>query len=444
MTDYCMDNVQLQVELALAFIEEDPTTIGWKSTIQHKNDNGWADKSVWDKFFDSFCTAWINDAPIPAAQTPSPLIPVPASAVQHAEEPLVIETAVQPMTPTILSSPRQYPSTPTVPLLPRADGGENEEVLPDSTSTPLPVTLPTPADKPLAPVIADSSLTVSVDTLNPVSTRSVSDSPPPRLPRSLRRPSSPRIAPSPPPADNTQILSVTAVLDPPSPPVLSTTTSDSPLPPPPRSPRRPVSPKITCQPTGLAPLAIFTVVEDDNGPRRGVKTLANSAFDLDLAKLTPDDSPPPHPPRSQYHSPPPRRLDIFPRHTLEMPRDPDELADRPIYNQSCGNGRTQTPTSTHQCNGPRAKAEGVAPQTRLALLTPADFNGIEERELVKAQFGDAQVSLGFPGTEDNSGKTGLKRKGERKRRLKRKGESRVVREAKTMWYYTRSQVYHTS
>ncbi|KAH8977160.1 hypothetical protein EDB86DRAFT_3093001 [Lactarius hatsudake] len=70
--------------------------------------------------------------------------------------------------------------------------------------------------------------------------------------------------------------------------------------------------------------------------------------------------------------------------------------------------------------------------------------GSEEHEPVKTQFGDAQVSLGFPGTEDNSRKAELKCKGERRRRLKRKGESRVIREAKTMWYYTRSQVYRTS
>ncbi|KAH8980439.1 hypothetical protein EDB86DRAFT_2835330 [Lactarius hatsudake] len=53
--------------------------------------------------------------------------------------------------------------------------------------------------------------------------------------------------------------------------------------------------------------------------------------------------------------------------------------------------------------------------------------GLEERESVKTQFGDAQVSLGFPGTEDNSRKARLKRKGKQKRRLKCKGESRIVR-----------------
>ncbi|KAH8977103.1 hypothetical protein EDB86DRAFT_3009668 [Lactarius hatsudake] len=41
-----------------------------------------------------------------------------------------------------------------------------------------------------------------------------------------------------------------------------------------------------------------------------------------------------------------------------MPRDPDELTNRP--------------TSTHQRNGPRASAGEVVPRTRLAPLTPAD------------------------------------------------------------------------
>ncbi|KAH8987780.1 hypothetical protein EDB86DRAFT_3081963 [Lactarius hatsudake] len=51
--------------------------------------------------------------------------------------------------------------------------------------------------------------------------------------------------------------------------------------------------------------------------------------------------------------------------------------------------------------------------------------GSEEREPAKAQFDDAQVSLGFPGTKDNSRKARLKRNGEQKYGLKRKGESKV-------------------
>ncbi|KAH8991900.1 hypothetical protein EDB86DRAFT_3079537 [Lactarius hatsudake] len=148
---------KLRVELALTLIVG-PETEAWKSTVRRGRPAEETDELVWDEFFDSFCTAWIDDAP---------------------------------MTPTILSAPRQYPPSPTVSLLPHADEGKNEEVLPDSTTISLPMTLPTPADKPLAPVTTDPPLTVLVNTL---STRSVFDSPPPRSPRC---PSSPRIAPSP-------------------------------------------------------------------------------------------------------------------------------------------------------------------------------------------------------------------------------------------------------
>ncbi|KAH8986550.1 hypothetical protein EDB86DRAFT_3082812 [Lactarius hatsudake] len=530
-----MSRPDLRVELALTFIEEDPTTIDWKRTIRCKNDNGWADESVWDKFFDSFCTAWIDNTPAPVTQTPSSLglvsppiaadlvpealatatltpVDEPASILEPAmtlsatvsdlppprpprsprrpysprvaqspsprdngtqtsllppvtdtekEETLLTsaapvppahavpsplppavtsaltpskkneDTALAPRilpvpTPTILSSPHQYPPSPTVSLLPHADGGENEEVLPNSTTISLPMTLPTLADKPLAPVATDPPLTVLVKTL---STRSVSDSPPPRPPCSPRHPSSPRIAPSPQPADNTQTLPVTTIevdntrttrfasllllveeiekelallasapapltpaLGPPFPPVPSTTTSNSPRPRPLRSPRRPVGPKVACQSTELTPLANFTlgppseVVEDDNNPGRGVKTLADSVFTPDLAELTPVNSPPPHPPHTPHRPSSPRLMpllrtsDIFPRHTLEMPRDPDELANHPIYNQSRENARTQTPTSTHQRNGPRANEERVVPRTRLAPLTPADRERCRQEE----------------------------------------------------------------
>ncbi|KAH8979715.1 hypothetical protein EDB86DRAFT_2835741 [Lactarius hatsudake] len=60
-------------------------------------------------------------------------------------------------------------------------------------------------------------------------------------------------------------------------------------------------------------------------------------------------------------------------------------------------------------------------------MYPVKSTGSEECESIRTQFSDAQVSLGFPGTEDNSRETGLKCNGERKYRLKHKGESRVVR-----------------
>ncbi|KAH8978405.1 hypothetical protein EDB86DRAFT_3090698 [Lactarius hatsudake] len=62
---------------------------------------------------------------------------------------------------------------------------------------------------------------------------------------------------------------------------------------------------------------------------------------------------------------------------------------------------------------------------KLGSAAAVKSTGSERRESVKTQFGDAQVSLGLPGTKDNSRKAELKRNGELKRGLKRKGESRV-------------------
>ncbi|KAH8993033.1 hypothetical protein EDB86DRAFT_3244205 [Lactarius hatsudake] len=173
---------ELRVELALAFINDDPMTIAWKRMIRRGSPLGPTDESIWDEFFDSFCTAWIDDAPIPAAQTPSPLISVPASAVQRAEGPPTIKTAVQAMTP--IPSP--------------------------ITADPLSIVFATAAYEPLTPVPATTTPPVPVYTLEPVVTSSttISDSPPPRPPRSPRRPYSPRIAQPSLLADTTRISSL--------------------------------------------------------------------------------------------------------------------------------------------------------------------------------------------------------------------------------------------
>ncbi|KAH8978664.1 hypothetical protein EDB86DRAFT_2836598 [Lactarius hatsudake] len=173
---------ELRVELALSFIDEGPMTTGWKCSIRRRNDNGWIDESVWDEFFDSFCTAWIDDALVPAAQTPSPLKPVPASADQRTEGSPTIETAVQAMT--------SIPSPITV--------------------DPLSIVFATAVYEPLTPVPATTIPPVPVYALEPVVTSSttISDSPPPRPPRSPRRPYSPRIVPPSLLADSTRISSL--------------------------------------------------------------------------------------------------------------------------------------------------------------------------------------------------------------------------------------------
>ncbi|KAH8985035.1 hypothetical protein EDB86DRAFT_2390278 [Lactarius hatsudake] len=146
---------ELRVELALAFIDEDPTTTAWKRTIRRGNPAELADESIWDEFFDSFCTAWIDETPMPATQAPS----LPVNAVKLDFVPSTIDPA--------------------------------------PVSSPLSTTLPTPVGEPLASVPATTGPPIPrpVNILEPTVTPSTinSDSPPPRPPRSPRRPVSPRI-----------------------------------------------------------------------------------------------------------------------------------------------------------------------------------------------------------------------------------------------------------
>ncbi|KAH8979860.1 hypothetical protein EDB86DRAFT_2835659 [Lactarius hatsudake] len=63
-------------------------------------------------------------------------------------------------------------------------------------------------------------------------------------------------------------------------------------------------------------------------------------------------------------------------------------------------------THVRDCNA----TTGVLSMT----CTMSKSTGSERRKSIKTQFEDAQVSLGFPGTKDNSRSTRLKRKGEQK------------------------------
>ncbi|KAH8987478.1 hypothetical protein EDB86DRAFT_3082168 [Lactarius hatsudake] len=398
---------ELRVELALAFINDDPMTIAWKRMIRRGSPLGPTDESIWDEFFDSFCTAWIDDAPIPAAQTPSPLISVPASAVQRTEGPPTVKTAVQAMTP----------------------------IPPPITANPLSIVFATADHEPLTPVPATTTPPVPVYTLEPVVTSSttISDSPPPRPPRSPRRPYSPRITQPTPLTDTTRISSLPpaaeemdllisaptslnplhpsvapvptpaprvtsaarqlivsatrTTLDPltpttppasnadgdkalvpcavPTPTSLDVLTlprigkrkhrassdsedtrphkhtfppcqatvalaSNAPTPPvpyipPPRRPRpAPGDPTRTMSSSKTR----RTVVEDDNAPRRGVKTLDDSVFARVSTQET-VDSPTPAP----FHA------HLTPRRTFKEPREQDELANRPTSSQHHENTR---------------------------------------------------------------------------------------------------------
>ncbi|KAH9166107.1 hypothetical protein EDB89DRAFT_2076245 [Lactarius sanguifluus] len=107
------------------------------------------------------------------------------------------------------------------------------------------------------------------------------------------------------------------------------------------SPRRPpdnpdhAPPLVDPDPRPLAPG--HTVVEGDNSPMRGVKTLDVSDFDPVLAQNTADSRP---------QTPP--RTHVFPRHALEMPRDPDEVAPPNRRRRRAHAAATQTPPQPDQ------------------------------------------------------------------------------------------------
>ncbi|KAH9016169.1 hypothetical protein EDB84DRAFT_1443224 [Lactarius hengduanensis] len=65
---------ELQVELALQYVAKTPTTAAWRRSARSQSrDSGLTDETVWDNFYDSFCTAWTDDPkPLPATTSPPP------------------------------------------------------------------------------------------------------------------------------------------------------------------------------------------------------------------------------------------------------------------------------------------------------------------------------------------------------------------------------------
>ncbi|KAH8983846.1 hypothetical protein EDB86DRAFT_3085067 [Lactarius hatsudake] len=94
---------------------------------------------------------------------------------------------------------------------------------------------------------------------------------------------------------------------------------------------------------------------------------------------------------SPWLSPPPTPRCMQTNHDTNPPR----AGPRPGHTPTNQKAHTATlrATSTTACQGPM----GVRYDVYRAKST-----GSEERKSVKTQFGDAQVSLGFPGTEDSS------------------------------------------
>ncbi|KAH9038767.1 hypothetical protein EDB85DRAFT_1887810 [Lactarius pseudohatsudake] len=71
---------ELRVELALQYVAKNTTTNAWRRSARSQSRNsGLTDETVWDHFYDSFCTAWTDDpVPLPPTTLPPPR-PAPGS-----------------------------------------------------------------------------------------------------------------------------------------------------------------------------------------------------------------------------------------------------------------------------------------------------------------------------------------------------------------------------
>ncbi|KAH9026636.1 hypothetical protein EDB85DRAFT_1893345 [Lactarius pseudohatsudake] len=68
---------ELRVELALQYVAKTPTTAAWRCSARSQSrDSGLTDETVWDNFYDSFCTAWTDDPILLPATTLPPPRPV--------------------------------------------------------------------------------------------------------------------------------------------------------------------------------------------------------------------------------------------------------------------------------------------------------------------------------------------------------------------------------
>ncbi|KAH9015951.1 hypothetical protein EDB83DRAFT_2528878 [Lactarius deliciosus] len=63
---------KLQVELVLTFIQG-PRTDPWQCTLRRGQAGKLPDESIWDEFFNLFCTTWINGPPTPVTQMSPPM-----------------------------------------------------------------------------------------------------------------------------------------------------------------------------------------------------------------------------------------------------------------------------------------------------------------------------------------------------------------------------------
>ncbi|KAH9174374.1 hypothetical protein EDB89DRAFT_2149062 [Lactarius sanguifluus] len=334
----------LRVELALTFIRG-PLTDPWKRTVRRACPGETEDEELADEFYDSFCTAWVDDP------TPPIVIPCPPPP---------------PVITTIQSTPVGAQTTAASPPIPAE---ENEE-----DNSPAPIAVPTSPDSASSTIPASAAQRAQGPRVIPAPIQTLvapSIAPPPRVstpqndhvaqrvekcqcdytsdeeetrrhkyPRPAAHAGPPRASPQlgrrsvPLPrkfvyrqrrATSAAITSAPRFLIPYMPP-----------------PRRPPSPPDDpdhapplVDPDPRPPVPSHMVVKGDNNPMRGVKTLDISGFDSSSAQddadstLCTEDSRPQIPlltPDTADLSPqtPPHAY-TFPRHALERPHDPDEV-----------------------------------------------------------------------------------------------------------------------
>ncbi|KAH9161099.1 hypothetical protein EDB89DRAFT_2159248 [Lactarius sanguifluus] len=312
----------LRVELVLSFIHG-PLTDPWKRSVQRAHPEETADETLWDEFYDSFCTTWIDDPPA-LAQTTSSADPGP---------PLPPVIATTRSTPVPAQTTAASPLTPLVtPAAPRVEKRQHDD---SDTEETRPSKCPRIATHAGPPRVRPLFVKLSVSPPRPVALR-------------LRRMTS---AP---------VLSIPPFLVQYSPPPRR----------PPSPPDDPVHapPLVDPDPRPLAPDR--TVVEGNNMLTGGVKTLEDSVFAPVSAQddkvsnphtggsrpqtpcLTPDatDSPPQTPPR----------VYLFPRHAVERPHDPDELTTKTIDRQRRGNTRVPYPTTPRNHTGHARQTRSTA------------------------------------------------------------------------------------
>ncbi|KAH9015771.1 hypothetical protein EDB83DRAFT_2312924 [Lactarius deliciosus] len=405
---------ELRVELALTFIRG-PTTDPWQRTLRRGHAGELSDESIWDEFFDSFCTAWI-DLPTPPPLTATPLSASPPSrpprSARRSDSPTVPATTHdESYDPPATASDAQRTEEIQVNDLANVPAGGYAELSPrtrtpadeDEDWTLFAPRAPVPAPlTPAAPVPIDSLAHANETSKKRKRSYGIEEEdetrPGKRIHVQLARRSVPlprkhtfvRRLPvvPPPPVDNSSSFPDSDFDF--TPPVA---TPCSPPPCPPRSPRRSYRPRLTSPP--------LSVVEDDNTLTEGVKTLDASVFAPDFTISPPSTSKTNSPDPPTPCLKPPIRIsttNIFPHHALEMPRDPDELANHPTNSRRHRNARPQTPAQTTAAPASHHPLHADAAETtprprppdsvvtrnrdrpRLAPLTPADRERCQREE----------------------------------------------------------------